>query len=115
MRRTSDRVLCRAALGQLWLSALVAAEWRFGAFKYAPLRFSAAVEAWLAGFDVRPWPLEATHHYARMRASLVRRQARGAIDMLIVANAMAADSVIINNNAGEFHRVPSLAVAEWAL
>lgn len=51
---------------QVWLSAIVAAELRFGAAKLASARFSAAVEAWLAGFDVRPWPLEATHFYARL-------------------------------------------------
>ena len=32
--------------GQLWLSAIVAAELRFGATKLASARFSASVEAW---------------------------------------------------------------------
>ena len=58
--------------GQLWLSAIVAAELRFGATKLASARFSASVEAWLAGFDVRPWPVEATHRYADIRAALGR-------------------------------------------
>ena len=101
---------------QLWLSAVVAAELRFGAVKLASPRFSSAVEAWLAKFEVRPWPLEATHHYAQMRAALERSgQPVGAMDMLIAAHAMAEDSVIITNNAREFHRVPGLAVEEWAL
>jgi tRNA(fMet)-specific endonuclease VapC len=52
---------------QLWLSAVVAAELRFGAAKLASPRFQAAVELWLSGFDVRPWPLDATHHYAQIR------------------------------------------------
>jgi hypothetical protein len=30
------------------------------------------VEAWLAGFEVRPWPLDATQHYAKVRAKLER-------------------------------------------
>ena len=33
----------------------------------------------------------------------------------LAAHAMAEDSVIITNNAREFHRVPGLAVEEWAL
>jgi len=46
---------------QVWLSAIVAAELRYGAAKLASPRFSASVEAWLAGFDVRPWtPLTTT-------------------------------------------------------
>ena len=132
MRRTLDTNICSTILrrhpvnmierfatlepGQLWLSAIVAAELRFGAVKLASPRFSAAVEAWLAGFDVRPWPLEATHHYAQMRAALERAgKPVGAMDLLIAAHALAEDSVVITNNAREFHRMPGLAVEEWAL
>lgn len=132
MRRTLDTNICSYILRrhpasmierfagldgtQLWLSAVVAAELRFGAAKLASPRFSAAVEAWLAGFDVRPWPVEATQHYAQMRAALERAgQPVGAMDMMIAAHAMAEDSVVVTNNAREFHRVPGLAVEEWAL
>ena len=132
MRRTLDTNICSyilrrhpasmierfAALDrdQVWLSAIVAAELRFGAAKLASARFSAAVEAWLAGFDVRPWPLEATHFYAQLRAALERLgKPVGAMDMLIAAHAMAEDSAIITNNVREFHRVPGLAVEEWAI
>ena len=101
---------------QVWLSAIVAAELRFGAAKLASAQFSAAVEAWLAGFDVRPWPVEATRHYADIRASLERSgQPIGGMDLLIAAHAMAEDSALVTNNAREFLRVPGLAVQEWAL
>ena len=130
MRRTLDTNICSYILrrrpasmverfaeldrGQLWLSAIVAAELRFGAAKLASVRFSAAVEAWLAGFDVRPWPLEATQHYANIRAALERTgQPIGGMDLLIAAHAMAEDSVLVTNNAREFLRVPGLAVEEW--
>ena len=132
MRRTLDTNICSYILrrhppsmierfaeldrGQLWLSAIVAAELRFGAAKLASTRFSAAVEAWLAGFDVRPWPVEATPHYASTRAALERAgKSIGGMDLLIAAHAMAEDSVVVTNNAREFLRVPGLAVEEWAL
>ena len=132
MRRTLDTNICSYVLrrhpasmlerfasldrGQVWLSAIVAAELRFGAAKLAFIRFSAAVEAWLAGFDVRPWPLEATRHYANIRAALERGgQPIGNMDLLIAAHAMAEDSVVVTNNAREFLRVPGLAVEEWSL
>ncbi|MDP2416752.1 MAG: type II toxin-antitoxin system VapC family toxin [Hydrogenophaga sp.] len=132
MRRTLDTNICSyilrrhpasmverfAALDrqQLWLSAIVAAELRFGAAKLASPKFSAAVESWLAGFDVQPWPVEAAHHYAQLRAALERAgKPVGGMDMLIAAHALAQDSVVITNNAREFHRVPGLAVEEWAL
>lgn len=69
-----------------------------------------------AGFDVRPWPAEATRHYARIRTSLERvGQTIGGMDLLIAAHAMAENSVLVTNNAHEFLRVPGLAVEEWDL
>ena len=100
---------------QVWLSAMVAAELRFGASKLGSPRFSAAVEGWLAGFTIKPWPVEATHHYARLRADLQRAgQPIGGMDMLIAAHALAEDCALVTNNARVFHRVPGLAVEEWA-
>jgi len=132
MRRALDTNICSYVLrrrpvsmverfagldrGQLWLSAIVAAELRFGATKLGSVRFSGAVEAWLVGFDVRPWPAEATQHYANIRAALERTgQPIGGMDLLIAAHAMAQDSVLVTNNAREFLRVPGLAVEEWDL
>jgi tRNA(fMet)-specific endonuclease VapC len=71
---------------QVWLSAIVAAELRYGAAKLASHRFSAAVEAWLAGFEVRPWPLDATHQYAQIRTALERvGKPIGGMDLMITA------------------------------
>jgi tRNA(fMet)-specific endonuclease VapC len=132
MRRTLDTNICSYILRrhpvdmvarfatldrqELWLSAIVAAELRFEASKLGSSRFSAAVEAWLVGFDVRPWPLEATHHYAQVRAALERTgQPIGGMELMIAAHALAEDSVVITNKAREFHRVPGLALEEWAI
>lgn len=101
---------------QLWLSSIVAAELRFGAVKLGVPRFTTAVEAWLAGFDVQAWPVQAAEHYARIRARLERAgNIIGGMDLLIAAHALANDSVLVTNNAKEFSRVPGLAVEEWRL
>ena len=132
MRRTLDTNICSYILrkhpasmierfagrnrSELWLSAIVAAELRFGAAKLGVPRLQAAVEAWLAGFDLKPWPVEATLQYASMRLQLERAGTPiGGMDLMIAAHALAEDSVLITNNAREFHRVPGLAVEEWAL
>lgn len=132
MRRTLDTNICSYILrrhpasmierfadldrSQLWLSAIVAAELRFGAAKLASDRFAASVEAWLAGFEIRPWPTEASLPYANVRAALERcGQPIGGMDLLIAAHAIAEDSVVVTNNAREFRRVPNLAVEEWSL
>jgi len=132
MRRSLDTNICSYILrkhpadmverfasldrSQLWLSAIVAAELRFGAARLDSPKFKAAVEAWLAGFDVQPWPLEATHAYARIRSALERAgQPIGGMDLMIAAHAMAEDSVLVTNNAREFLRVPGLAVEAWTM
>lgn len=132
MRRTLDINICSYVLRkrpvqmverfrqldrpQLWLSAIVAAELRFGAEKLGSSRFCAAVEAWLSGFELRDWPLAATHHYARLRAQLEAKGTPvGNLDLMIAAHALAEDSVVITNNAREFHRIPGVAVEEWQL
>lgn len=100
----------------VWLSAIVAAELRFGVAKLLSPRFSAAVEAWLDGFEVRPWPVEATHHYAQMRCELEKiGRSIGGMDLMIAAHAISEQSTLITNNAKEFHRVSNLAVEEWTL
>ena len=132
MRQTLDTNICSYILrrhpaamierfanldrSQVWLSAMVAAELRFGAAKLASNRFSAAVEGWLAGFEVRPWPVGASLHYASIRAALERTgQAIGGMDLSIAAHALAEDSALVTNNAREFLRVPGLSVQEWRL
>lgn len=132
MRRTLDTNICSYVLrrhpvamverfaslepDQLWLSAIVAAELRFGALKLGSTRFQGAVEAWLSGFVLKPWLLEATHHYARLRRDLERKGTPvGNLDLMIAAHALAEDSVVITNNAREFHRIPGVAVEEWRL
>ena len=94
---------------QVWLSAIAAAELRFGAAKLASPRFAAAVEAWLVGFYVRPWPLQASHHYAHIHVGLDRAGTLiGGMDLTIAAHALDEDSVAITNNAREFRRMPGL-------
>jgi tRNA(fMet)-specific endonuclease VapC len=101
---------------EVWLSAIVAAELRFGVAKLASPRFSGAVEAWLAGFEIRSWPVEATHCYAQIRCELEKvGKPIGGMDLMIAAHVMSEKSILITNNAQEFHRVLGLHVEEWNL
>jgi len=101
---------------EVWISAIVAAELRLGAVKLGSNPFKTAIEAWLAGFEVRPWPVEASRYYAEVRYTLEKQgQPIGNMDLMIAAHALAEDTVVVTNNAREFHRVPGLAVEEWRL
>ena len=119
LRRHPQKMLERFAElehDEVWLSAIVAAELRFGAAKLASPRFSAAIEAWIDGFEIRPWPVEATHHYAQIRSGLERMgQPIGGMDLMIAAHALSESSGLITNNAREFHRIPNLQVEEWPI
>jgi len=119
LRRHPQKMLQRFAElehDEVWLSAIVAAELRFGAAKLASPRFSAAIEAWIDGFEIRPWPVEATHHYAQIRSGLERMgQPIGGMDLMIAAHALSESSGLITNNAREFHRIPNLQVEEWSI
>jgi tRNA(fMet)-specific endonuclease VapC len=101
---------------QLWLSAVVAAELRFGVAKLGVPKFASAVESWLSGFDVQPWPLSATHSCASVRATLEKNgPIIGAMELVIAADALGEDSVLITNNAKEFQRVRGVAIETWGL
>ena len=118
LRRRPESMIPRFASlrpEQIWLSAIVAAELRIGARNLGAAKFAATIQTWLTGFDVRPWPVEATHHYAEVRAALeIQGQPIiGSMDLMIAAHALAEDSVVVTNNAKEFQRVPGLAIEVW--
>ena len=119
LRRHPQEILNRFAQldqDQVWLSSIVAAELRFGVAKLASPRFSAAVEAWLDGFEIRPWPVGATHHYAQIRCELEKMgRPIGGMDLMIAAHAQSEQSTLITNNAQEFCRISTLSVEEWKL
>jgi tRNA(fMet)-specific endonuclease VapC len=98
----------------LAISALVAAELRFGAAKRQSPGLSAGIERFLQGICIRPWPIEASTHYAHIRATLEREgQPVGNMDLLIAAHALAEEATLLTNNVREFERVPKLRVERW--
>ncbi|MFO1433997.1 MAG: type II toxin-antitoxin system VapC family toxin [Candidatus Competibacteraceae bacterium] len=96
------------------ISALVAAELRFGAVKRGLEQLSRQIEDFLAGFPIHPWPEEASRHYAHLRAGLERQgKPIGNMDLLIAAHALAENAVLVTHNSREFERVPGLTVEKW--
>ena len=53
--------------------------------------------------------------YGLIRASLVARgKPIGSMDMLLAAQAMSRDLILVTNNEKEFHRVEGLKLENWA-
>ena len=100
---------------EVFITSQVLAELLLGAAKSAkPVENRRAVESFVAPFAVL-WPTLATvEQYVRIRADLESKgTVIGEADFWIAAAALAQSAVLVTNNAGEFSRVPGLAVEDW--
>ena len=117
LRKHSSQVLAhfeRIEASDIFLSALVVAELRYGAAKLGSSKFAGYLEDWLRLFDFRPWPVTASQYYASLRCDLERQGTPiGNMDLLIAAHALAENAVLVTNNLGEFRRVPDLRLENW--
>jgi tRNA(fMet)-specific endonuclease VapC len=100
------------AVGDVGVSAITAAELRYGAaIKTSEAR---GVERALLSLVVAPFDSAAAQVYGEIRSALRRRGTPiGPLDMLIAAHAMALGLPLVTNNLREFRRVPGLRVENW--
>lgn len=111
---------CRRATDEgfrVGLSAITLAELEYGL--HASGRYKngrSGLQRTLVPFEQFSFdPIDCVHHYGRIRAALEKAgKTIGPLDMLIAANALALDAVLITHNTREFRRVPELAVEDWA-
>lgn len=117
VRNPQGRIaMCVAQVGEksVCTSMIVASELRFGAAKRNATKLTAQVDAILAALEVRPFDIPADREYAKLRLHLEQAgMPIGPNDMLIAAHALAAESILVTANTGEFSRVPGLAVENW--
>ena len=101
-------------LDDLRLSAIVAAELRYGAIRLQSPKFTAQLEEWLSFQQILPWPDRASFIYGHIRFDLERQgMPIGGMDLLIAAHALAEDALLVTNNVREFQRVPGLKWENW--
>jgi tRNA(fMet)-specific endonuclease VapC len=99
---------------QLCTSIIVAAELRYGAAKKNSAGLTARVAETLAGLEVVALDMPADAAYARLRVELERiGNPVGPHDLLIAAQAMSLDMVMVTANEREFSRIPGLKVENW--
>jgi tRNA(fMet)-specific endonuclease VapC len=111
--RTSAKI---AELGEdaVATSIIVAAELRYGAAKKGSPRLAAQLETILSALEVIPLEAPADATYGATRVALEAAGGPiGANDLLIAAQALALDMVLVTNNEREFGRVNGLRVENW--
>ena len=99
-----------------YVSAITEAEIHYGLAKAAGAeRWRAAILDFLTKLHVLPWGRQEALAYGALRAKLeAAGQTLGSMDMMIAAQAIAADAVLVTNDQA-FGRVADLrAVENWA-
>ncbi len=117
-RRKPPSVLARFATlapGQACISSITWGELLYGAAKSRESRKAYRVlDEFASLIPVLPMPPECGKSYGTIRADLEKRGLPiGGNDLWIAAHALAANLVLVTNNAGEFKRIPHLKIENW--
>jgi tRNA(fMet)-specific endonuclease VapC len=106
--------LARVPMAQVAISVVTEAELRFGVERRPePKQLRIAVEEFLMRVTVLPWDSEAAAAYAKLRAALGSAGTPvGNLDMMIAAHAVAADAVLVTNDAA-LRRTKRLRTEDW--
>lgn len=102
--------------GSICTSIVVAAELRYGAEKSESKQLSERIDLLLSALEILPLEPPADQRYGELRHDLARQGTQiGPNDLLIAAQALAADLTLVTANTREYERVPSLRVENWLL
>jgi tRNA(fMet)-specific endonuclease VapC len=106
--------LSKVPIREVGISIITEAGLRFGVAKMphaAKLGF--VVEEFLRRVEVLVWDSVAAQNYARIRAALEeRREPMGNLDLMIAAQALAAETVLVTNDRA-FRRIKGLKIEDW--
>ena len=95
-------------------SIIVAGELGYGAARSGSERLSKRIGLILSALDILALDTPADRHYAEVRHHLaIQGTPIGPNDLLIAAQALASNLILVTANEGEFNRVPSLRVDNW--
>ncbi len=106
--------LLKVPVSEVGISAITEAELRFGVARLrAPARLQTLVSEFLLRMEILPWDSGCARHYAEIRAALERSGTpMGNMDMMIAAQAMASDTVLVTHDR-VFRRVRRLKLDDW--
>jgi tRNA(fMet)-specific endonuclease VapC len=95
-------------------SIVVAAELRYGVARSGSKILAGRVDQLLAAISSLPLEPGADLHYGRIRVELEKEGTPiGGNDLLIAAQTLALDAILVTDNIREFKRVKGLRVENW--
>ena len=95
-------------------SIVVAAELRYGAAKRGSARLTQQLDVILTAMDIVPFESPMDRVYADVRTALEQRgRPIGGNDLIIAAQALALDAVLVTDNVKEFEQVSGLKIENW--
>ena len=102
-------------LGEMAVSTITISELQYGVSKsQSRERNARRLAEFLVPFELLPYDAEAARCYGDIRWQLERAgEVIGPLDMLLAAQALSCELVMVSNNEDEFRRVPSLKVENW--
>ena len=120
MNRSSRNVMRKmldVGPDSICISALVAAELAYGVARSDAAyreKNELHLQRFIHNITVVPWTHEAMWHYGEQRQRLkLSRLPISEIDLLIGAQALATDLVVVTNNVREFQRIEGLTLENW--
>lgn len=101
--------------GQIGISVITVSELYFGVSNSRRQAENArSLEEFLNPFEIVTYDTHAAKCYGEIRAELQRKgNIIGPMDLLIAAQALSRDLILVTNNEKEFNHVPFLEVENW--
>jgi tRNA(fMet)-specific endonuclease VapC len=101
-------------LGIIALSSVSAAELAYGVIKSGSERNQRALELFLSPLEILPFDEKAVWKYGLVRSGLEQiGQPIGALDIMIAAQALSVDAILVTSNTREFSRIHGLRLENW--
>ncbi len=101
--------------GDIAISVITVAELWYGVTKSKAIEKNRdALHAFLIPFEILSYDEQAAYAYGKIRTSLEKTGTPiGSLDLLIAAQAIAHNLVLVSNNLREFSRIPNLQSKNW--
>ncbi len=101
--------------GEVGISSITLAELIHGVEKSTHVEQNMlALQQFLLPLELSDFDQQAAFIYGKIRAQLERDgQTIGSMDMLIAAQAISLETILVTNNTKEFQRVKDLNIEDW--